>query len=86
MQRKRGEALYSHYSFYSLYSLKKLIMTMTEQEWIARGKEAYARMDWKECLDSYAEAIKLNPESEAVELRRMVMTVVEFYSKDRFNP
>ena len=59
---------------------------MTEQAWIPRGKEAYARMDWKDCLDSYTEAIKLNPASEAVELRRMAMSVIEFYSKDRFNP
>ena len=59
---------------------------MTEQEWRAKGKEAYARQDWKECLDAYAEAIQLNPASEAVELRRMTMEIVEFYCKDRFNP
>lgn len=59
---------------------------MTEQEYIRLGKEAYARMDWKTCLDSYAEAIKLNPASEAVELRKMTQNIIEFYSKDRFNP
>ena len=59
---------------------------MTEAEWIIKGKEAYARQDWKECLDSYAEAIQLNPASEAVELRKMAMNVIEFYCKDRFNP
>ncbi|MBO5585138.1 MAG: tetratricopeptide repeat protein [Bacteroidaceae bacterium] len=59
---------------------------MTEADWIAKGKEAYARMDWKACLDSYAEAIKLNPTSEAVELRKMTMNIVEFYNKDQYNP
>ena len=59
---------------------------MTEQEWIAKGKEAYARQDWKECLDAYAEAIQLNPASEAVELRKMTMNIVEFYNKDQYNP
>ena len=59
---------------------------MTEQAWIEQGKEAYAKMDWKLCLDSYAEAIKLNPNSEAVELRKMAMGIIEFYCKDRFNP
>ena len=59
---------------------------MTEQEYIRLGKESYARMDWKTCLDSYAEAIKLNPASEAVELRKMTQNIIEFYSKDRFNP
>ena len=59
---------------------------MSEAEWIARGKEAYARMDWKECLDAYAEAIRLNPASEAVELRKMTMRIVAFYNKDQYNP
>jgi len=59
---------------------------MSEQEYIQQGKEAYAKMDWKTCLDSYAEAIKLNPDSEAVELRKMAQNIIEFYSKDRFNP
>ena len=43
-------------------------------------------MDWKECLDSYSEAIKLNPQSEAVELRKMAMSIIEFYNKDQYNP
>ena len=59
---------------------------MTEADWIAKGKKAYARMDWKVCLDSYAEAINMNPTSEAVELRKMTMTIVEFYNKDQYNP
>ncbi len=59
---------------------------MSEADWIAKGKEAYARMDWKECLDSYSEAIKLNPQSEAVELRKMAMSIIEFYNKDQYNP
>ena len=59
---------------------------MTEAEWIEKGKEAYTRMDWKGCLDSYAEAIKLNPNSDAVELRKMAMEIIEFYCKDIYNP
>lgn len=57
-----------------------------ELEWIRKGKEAYARMDWKACLDSYAEAIKLNAASEAVELRKMAMSIIEFYNKNQYNP
>ena len=59
---------------------------MTEEEWIRRGREAFARQDWKVCLDSYSEAIKQNASSEAVELRKMAMNIIEFYCKDRFNP
>lgn len=59
---------------------------MTEEEYIKQGREAFARQDWKVCLDSYTEAINKNPNSEAVELRKMAMSVIEFYCKDRFNP
>lgn len=59
---------------------------MNEEEWIEKGKEAFARQDWKVCLDAYAEAIRLNPDSQAVELRRMAMDIVAFYNKDRYNP
>lgn len=61
-------------------------MMNSEQELISKGREAFARRDWKTCLDSYSEAIRLNPQSEAVQLREMTMQIVEFYNKDRFNP
>jgi len=57
-----------------------------EQKLIDKGREAFARRDWKTCLDSYSEAIRLNPQSEAVHLREMAMQIIEFYNKDRFNP
>ena len=28
----------------------------------------------------------VNPQSEAVDLRKMTMNIIEFYCKDRFNP
>ena len=43
-------------------------------------------MEGKVCRESYGEAIKLNPNSEAVELRKMTMKIVEFYNKDQYNP
>ncbi len=58
----------------------------TEQSLINKGKEAFARRDWKTCLDSYSEAIRLNPDSEAVHLREMTMQIIEFYNKDQYNP
>lgn len=53
---------------------------------IEQGKKAFASQDWKTCLDSYAKAIELDPECEAVELRKMAMRIIEYYCKDRFNP
>ena len=57
-----------------------------EQELIKKGKDAFAHGDWKTCLDSYSEAMRLNPASEAAHLHKMTMEIIEFYNKDRFNP
>ncbi|MBR2457937.1 MAG: tetratricopeptide repeat protein [Bacteroidaceae bacterium] len=59
---------------------------MTEEEYIAQGDTAWKEQDWKRCLDSYAEAIALNPESLAKEKREMVMQIIRFFNKDMLNP
>lgn len=59
---------------------------MTEQEHIARGDAFWKEQDWKQCLDSYSEAISINPHSEAVSKREMVMNIIDFFNKDMLNP
>jgi hypothetical protein len=58
----------------------------TAAEWTARGNEYLRRQQWKESLDSYTQAIALDAQSPAVELRRMVIDILNFYHKDRYNP
>ncbi len=58
----------------------------TEQDYIALGDAAWKRQDWKSCLDNYAEAIRINPDSTARAKREMVMNIIAFYHKDRLNP
>lgn len=41
--------------------------------------------NWQFALNNYFEAIDRNPESPAVEAKRMVMDILEFYNKDMFN-
>lgn len=41
--------------------------------------------NWQLALNNYLEAIDRNPESPAVEAKRMVMDILEFYNKDMFN-
>ena len=41
--------------------------------------------NWQFALNNYLEAIDRNPESPAVEAKRMVMDILEFYNKDMFN-
>ena len=57
----------------------------TAEAYYLRGN-AYRKMgDWQGALNSYQEAIELNPESPAAEARNMVMDILNFYNKDMFN-
>lgn len=59
---------------------------MSEQEYLLAGREAWQRQDWQTAIHCYDQAISRNPESEAVELRRMAMDILDFYNKDMYNP
>ncbi len=41
--------------------------------------------NWKEALQYYAEALSLNPNSPAREAREMIMDILRFYYKERYN-
>ena len=41
--------------------------------------------NWKQALDNYQYAIDLNPESPAVQARKMVIDILNFYHKDMYN-
>ena len=49
-----------------------------------RGNATEER-DWKRALDNYQYAIELNPDSPAVQARKMVIDILNFYHKDMFN-
>ncbi|MDR1847557.1 MAG: tetratricopeptide repeat protein [Bacteroidales bacterium] len=47
---------------------------------------AYRRCEnWKGAIDSYTQAIEMNPESPAVAARTMVISILEFYNTDMYN-
>ncbi|MBQ0057890.1 MAG: tetratricopeptide repeat protein [Bacteroidales bacterium] len=60
-------------------------MKTQEQTYLRQGREAWQRQDWQMALDCYQHAIELNPESEAVELRRMAVRIIEFHNKEIYN-
>ena len=41
--------------------------------------------DWKQALDNYQYAIDLNPDSPAVQARKMAIDILNFYHKDMYN-
>ena len=59
---------------------------MTAEEFYNLGNEYRRKGYWKHALDNYLEAIALDPESPAVEAKRMLDDILSFYCKDFYNP
>ena len=47
-----------------------------------RGNAYRKKGDWKQALDNYQFAIDINPEGPAVQARKMVIDILNFYHKD----
>ena len=59
---------------------------MTADDYYQQGNEYRRRGDWQHALNSYMEAIALDPESPAVEAKQMLDDILNFYCKDMYNP
>lgn len=56
-----------------------------DEAWYLRGN-AYRKLgNWQQAMNSYQEAIDLNPDSPARPARQMVVDILEFYNKDMYN-
>ena len=49
------------------------------------GNAYRKQSNWQMALNNYLEAIERNPESPALEARKMTMDILEFYNKDMYN-
>lgn len=59
---------------------------MTAEEFYIEGREFQRAGNWQEAIRCYNEAIALDAECAAVEAKRMVMDILNFYNKDMYNP
>ena len=59
---------------------------MTAEEYYQQGNAWRKKGDFKSALDSYMEAIALDPESPAVAAKEMLDDIMNFYCKDYYNP
>lgn len=59
---------------------------MTAEEFYQQGNAWRKQGDFKRALDSYMEAIALDPESPAVAAKEMLDDIMNFYCKDYYNP
>lgn len=59
---------------------------MTAEEYYQRGKEHQRAGNWQDAIHCYIEAIEIDAESPAVEAKKMVEDILNFYNKDMYNP
>lgn len=59
---------------------------MTAEDWYKKGNEYRRQSDWQHAINCYLEAIELDPESPAVEAKKMLEDILNFYNKDAYNP
>ena len=59
---------------------------MTAQEYYELGNAARKRGQWHEAINNYIQAIDLDPDSPAVEAKRMLDDILDYYCKDMYNP
>ena len=59
---------------------------MTAEEYYQQGNAWRKQGDFKRALDSYMEAIALDPESPAVAAKEILDDIMNFYCKDYYNP
>jgi tetratricopeptide (TPR) repeat protein len=59
---------------------------MTAEQYYQQGNAFRKQGLWSEAINSYIEAIRLDPESPAVEAKRMLDDIMDFYCRDMYNP
>jgi tetratricopeptide (TPR) repeat protein len=56
------------------------------QQWYERGNEYRKQQLWHEAINCYIQAIALDPDSPAVEAKKILDDIMAFYCKDMYNP
>ena len=64
----------------------RLVCSVLSPEYYQQGNEARKRGQWHEAINNYIRAIELDPDSPAVEAKRMLDDIMAFYCKDMYNP
>lgn len=84
------ERLYGDY-FVLLQPFKRThVSTVTSKEHAQalylQGNAFRKQQQWAEALNAYEVAIALDPESPAVAARQMLMSIMDYYCKEYYNP
>ena len=59
---------------------------MTAEAYYEQGNAYRRQGQWHEAINCYIQAAELDPDSPAVEAKRMLDDILAFYHKDAYNP
>ena len=59
---------------------------MTAEEYYKQGNEYRQQGNFRDAINCYLEAIAVDPDSPAVEAKRMLDDILNYYCKDMYNP
>ncbi len=59
---------------------------MTAEQYYEQGNNYRRQGLWHEAINSYINAAELDPDSPAVEAKRMLDDILNYYNKDIYNP
>ena len=59
---------------------------MNSRELYEQGNDYRRQGNWQEAINSYIQAIELDPNSPAVEAKAMLDDILNYYHKDAYNP
>ena len=59
---------------------------MNSRELYEQGNDYRRQGNWQEVINSYIQAIELDPDSPAVEAKAMLDDILNYYHKDAYNP
>lgn len=59
---------------------------MTAEEYYKLGNKFRKEGNWQEAINNYIMAVELDPQSSAVEAKKMLDDILDYYCKDMYNP
>lgn len=59
---------------------------MNSRELYEQGNDYRKQGNWQEAINSYIQAIELDPDSPAIEAKAMLDDILNYYHKDAYNP
>ena len=59
---------------------------MNSRKLYEQGNDYRRQGNWQEAINSYIQAIELDPDSPAVEAKAMLDDILNYYHKDAYNP